>query len=404
MYRTRGIPPGSVAVCRRCGVKLFHDQRGNLQGVLALNIGAMLFFALAHLMPFLTFSIEGRAQTSTFLSGPLMLVRDGYWPLGLVVFIVVSLFPAMRMVTMFWLLLPMMSAHRPPFAASAMRFSQFLRPWCMLEIFLLGVLVAYVKLSDIAAVELHEAVYAFLAAMLLATTADSILEERALWERLGRQARVDVTRPLPAALISCTECGQIDVLAEAALHPTCSRCGSPLHRRKPDSIARTWALVAAAGVLYIPANLLPVMTVVYFGSGAPNTIMSGVKELFAAGQVPIALLVFTASIVVPILKLVGMVWLLLSVQLGVRRGRRQRTMIFFFIRGVGRWSMVDIFMISILVSLVSLGAIATVVPGMGALSFAAVVLLTMLAAESFDPRLIWDLQGDRLERHIDGRI
>lgn len=404
MHRARGIPPGSVAVCRRCGTKLFQDQRGNLQGVLALNIGALMLFTLAHLLPFLTLSIEGRAQTSTFLTGPWMLVRDGYWPLGVAVFIVVSLFPALRMATMFWLLLPIMSAQRPPFAASAMRLAQFLRPWCMLEIFLLGVLVAYVKLSDLAAIEVHEAAFAFLGAMLLIATADSILEQRALWERIGRQARVDITRPLPAALISCEECGQLDVPSESASHPVCARCGAALHRRKPDSIARTWALVVAAAVLYIPANLLPVMTVIYFGSGAPSTIMSGVKELFAAGQVPIALLVFTASIAVPVLKLVGMVWLLLSVQLGVRRGRRRRTKIFFLIRGIGRWSMVDIFMISILVSLVSLGAIATVVPGMGALSFAAVVLLTMLAAESFDPRLIWDPRGDRLERHNDGRV
>jgi paraquat-inducible protein A len=145
-----------------------------------------------------------------------------------------------------------------------------------------------------------------------------------------------------------------------------------------------------AGILYIPANLLPVMTVTSFGQGHPDTILSGVKALIAAGMWPVALLVFFASITVPVLKLTGLSYLLISVQRRSPRRPRDRTLLYRIIESVGRWSMVDIFMISILVGLVSLDAIATIEPGAGAIAFAAVVIITMFASRSFDPRLIWD--------------
>jgi paraquat-inducible protein A len=165
-----------------------------------------------------------------------------------------------------------------------------------------------------------------------------------------------------------------------------------MHRRRPNSIARTWALVATAAILYIPANLLPVMTVVYFGRGEPDTILSGVKALIQAGMWPVALLVFFASITVPVLKLLGLSFLLISVQRRSTWRLRDRGLIYRIIEQVGRWSMVDIFMISILVALVNLGSIATIEPGVGAICFAAVVVTTMFASMSFDPKLIWDAE------------
>jgi paraquat-inducible protein A len=177
-----------------------------------------------------------------------------------------------------------------------------------------------------------------------------------------------------------------------------------LHRRKPNSLARTWAFVIAAAIFYVPANVLPVMQVVYFGAGDPSTILGGIVKLAQAGMWPVALLVFFASITVPMIKLVGLTWLLLSVQLGALRVPRARTIAYRFIEGVGRWSMVDIFMISILVALVNFGAVGLVEPERGALCFAAVVVLTMLAANSFDPRLIWDVREAHGERDALARV
>jgi paraquat-inducible protein A len=181
--------------------------------------------------------------------------------------------------------------------------------------------------------------------------------------------------------------------SEPLSHAVCPRCGAHLHRRKPDSLARTMALVLTAAILYIPANAFPVMTVISFGKGAPDTILSGIKELIHADMWPLALLVFFASILVPVLKLLGLSYLLISVRIRSRWRLRDRTRLYRVIEGIGRWSMIDIFMISILIALVKLEAIATIEPGVGAIAFAGVVVVTMFASMCFDPRLMWDAAG-----------
>ncbi|GGH94778.1 paraquat-inducible protein A [Pseudomonas fluvialis] len=195
-------------------------------------------------------------------------------------------------------------------------------------------------------------------------------------------------RALDAGLIICGECHRLHRRSAAHLH--CQRCGARLHARRPHSIARTWALLLAAAILYIPANLLPIMSVNFLGNGAPATIMGGVIELIHAGMLPIASVVFIASILVPSFKLCGLVLLLYSVQRYQRLSPRQRILMYRFIEWIGRWSMLDIFVIAILVALVRFGNLASIEAGPGAAAFALVVVLTMLAATSFDPRLIWD--------------
>lgn len=195
-------------------------------------------------------------------------------------------------------------------------------------------------------------------------------------------------RALDAGLIICGECHRLHRRSAAHLH--CQRCGARLHARRPHSIARTWALLLAAAILYIPANLLPIMSVNFLGNGAPATIMGGVIELIHAGMLPIASVVFIASILVPSFKLCGLVLLLYSVQRHQRLSPRQRILMYRFIEWIGRWSMLDIFVIAILVALVRFGNLASIEAGPGAAAFALVVVLTMLAATSFDPRLICD--------------
>jgi paraquat-inducible protein A len=153
----------------------------------------------------------------------------------------------------------------------------------------------------------------------------------------------------------------------------------------------------------VPANLLPVMTVISFGKGSPDTIISGVILLIQLGSWPVAALIFFASITVPVLKMLAMIYLLISVQRGSTWRQRDRTLLYRITEAVGRWSMVDIFVIGILVALVNLGSIATIEPGLGAICFASVVVLTILAAMSFDPRLIWDLEKASDARHAPAR-
>lgn len=177
----------------------------------------------------------------------------------------------------------------------------------------------------------------------------------------------------------------------------CSRCGFRLEDRKPSSIQRTWAFSFAAVVLYIPANIYPVLTVVKLGAGQPSTILGGVQELIEIGMWPLAALVFFASVAVPVLKLVGLGILLITTRTGTGWALHDRTVLYRIVDAIGRWSMIDIFMESILVALVQFGTLASVYPGPGAIAFAAVVILTMLAARSFDPRLMWDSARARTE-------
>jgi paraquat-inducible protein A len=195
-----------------------------------------------------------------------------------------------------------------------------------------------------------------------------------------------------ASLVACHACHLLsrDRPLPPGYHAHCPRCGATLHQRKPNSLARAWALTLTAYILYIPANLLPVMTVVSMGRGEPDTILSGVKELLLAGMWPLALLVFFASITVPVLKLIALTFILWSVERKSHWRPRDRTVLYRLTEAVGRWSMIDIFMISIVVALVRLGSLATIEAGPGAVAFAGVVIITMFAAMSFDPRLIWD--------------
>lgn len=192
-------------------------------------------------------------------------------------------------------------------------------------------------------------------------------------------------------LVACDFCNTLSALpATNGAQLRCPRCGAPIHQRIPRSIEKTWALLIAALILYIPANLLPVMTVVYFGKGDPSTIMQGVIHLIEGGMWPLALVIFVASIFVPVLKLLVLSLLLISIHVKSHWRAVDRTRLYRLTEFVGRWSMVDIFVIAILAALVQFGTLASIQPGAGAVAFGGVVVLTMLAAHSFDPRLIWD--------------
>ena len=195
---------------------------------------------------------------------------------------------------------------------------------------------------------------------------------------------------LAAACTPCHDCGLLCRLPAHAHGALCPRCEAPLHARKPRSLERTWAWWSAAALCYLPANLLPIMKITSLGRAQADTIMSGVVYLLLHGMWPLAVVVFTASVFVPVLKLAILLTLLLSVHRRSSWRPVDRTRLYRLTELIGRWSMVDVFVVTILVALVRLGNLATVEAQTGAVFFGSVVVLTMLAAESFDPRLIWD--------------
>jgi paraquat-inducible protein A len=237
---------------------------------------------------------------------------------------------------------------------------------------------------------MNAGVYALLGLTFILVWMDGALDREAVWDELDHSnARAKVTSGrLPRGAVGCETCGL--VVAADPVGTKCPRCSSALHPRKPDSMAWTAALVLAAAVLYVPANLYPVLTVVQLGAGSPSTILGGVRELIISRMYPLAALVFFASIAVPMMKLIGLTFMLVTTWLGHGVWLRERTRLYYIVRWVGRWSMIDIFMEALLGALVQFGNVITIEPGIGAVAFCAVVILTMFAAETFDPRVMWD--------------
>ena len=392
--RLPAMPPNARATCLRCDALLRHTRADPFSLPLALNLAALMMFGIGAFWTLLSVSTAGQLRNANLLTGPEELRSFGLWELSLVVLATTFAAPLARLLCMTVVLLGLRLPQRPPFIRMIYAWIEHLRPWSMVEIFLLGLFVAYVRLSGIAHIDLGPALLALATLTVTMLAADIMLDQQAVWEALDAQDRGDTTHQPQAGLLGatlhrmgCDTCRLVTRGREGAL---CPRCGFALHHRKPHSITRTWALVLGSLILYLPANAYPFLTIIRFGSGQPSTILQGVRELMAIGEWPLALLVFFASVSVPVLKLVGLILLLTTTMAGVRTRRRDRTVLYRVLDAVGRWSMIDIFMESILVALVQFGAVVTVVPGPGAIAFAAVVILTMFAARTFDPRLIWD--------------
>jgi len=196
-------------------------------------------------------------------------------------------------------------------------------------------------------------------------------------------------------LLGCDVCGLVSAAPDEDCRLRCPRCHSTIHSRTPHSLARTWALLLTAMMLYIPANVLPMMETTYLGEVTTDTIISGVMLFIEEGDWLVAVIIFTASIMIPILKMTSLLYLLISVHRRCQLRTRQRALLYRVTEVVGRWSMVDVFVVGLLTALVHMGLISNIYPGMGIMAFAGVVILTMLAAMSFDSRLIWDYTNDR---------
>jgi paraquat-inducible protein A len=404
-----GLAPDTRSDCVRCGTALRRTRRDPMTRALALTCTALVLFAVVWLGLLMKVSTFGIQHTTTLISGPVELVRHGLWPLALVVFFTTAIAPFAKFAGTLYVLVGLRMSRPPPYLRSVFLLARRMGIWAMLEVLLLGVFVAYTKLGDLAHIDLGPAVYALGALMVVAVWADAVLDPDAVWEEIERRGQT--YRPMPAVppldfgpdAIGCEACGLVNIPHGHGAR--CLRCGSVLHARKPDSLNRTWAFVFAAAILYIPANYYPVLTVIQLGAGQPSTILGGVEELLASHMYPLALLVFFASIMVPLFKLIGlaimlMATMLVTTEMGASILLPQRTKLYYVVAWIGRWSMVDIFMESLLGALVQFGSVVTIAPGVGAVAFCGVVILTMFAAEGFDPRLMWDAAARNAHRPL----
>jgi paraquat-inducible protein A len=400
LQREATLGRSATARCRRCGAALYRSLPVGLDRAIALNLAAIVLFAVANSYPVVGLSVNGELVQTTLFGAAQVLYADGMWPLAALVFVTTLLMPMVQMASVMYLLLPLRFGRVPGRPDLVLRLLARVSPWGMIEVLILGMLVALVKLAVIAAVVPGVALFAFAAVMVLLAATGASFDSRDLWARIDRargrpapgEMRIDPSAKTAAAagLFVCHDCALLSRPPPHAHEGICPRCGAALHFRKPGSIARSWAFVIAAIVLYIPANVLPVMNTSSLFGAEKDTILSGVEYLWTSGSWPLAIIVFIASIAVPMLKIVSLLLLILTAQFRWRSLPEKRTRIYRLVELVGRWSMLDIYVITILVALVQFSALATIQAGPGAVAFGAVVVLTMFAAMSFDPRLIWD--------------
>ena len=376
--------------CGQCGNKLHVGHGAWLDPASALALTGLILFLIANAFPFLYLKIAGFSQGASILTGVVALYEHKAYLLATTVFVTIFVFPLFEILVLLYLLIPYRLNRRLPGQITLFRWLVRAQPWSMMEIFLLAVLVTSVKLGDMARVIPGVAMYAFFALVAIISASYWLVDKRNLWSWL--HFNNCFTQVDDEAIYDCHICEAM--IGESIINQSghCPRCNARVHKRIPNSLQKTTALIIAAIILYIPANIFPIMTFHTFTGTREDTIFSGVVELIAHGMWAIAVVVFLASIVVPIAKLVILSYLVISVRKNSTSALHHRALLYRITDWVGRWSMIDVYVVTLLTALVQFGILGRVEPGGALIAFAAVVILTMFAAHSFDSRLIWDAQ------------
>jgi paraquat-inducible protein A len=343
-----------AAVCPRCGLQLTVYHHHASQRIIALATTSLIFLLASLPFEFLSFSTSGRYTSIDILGGLWVLVEKDYALLALVQVLAILILPAFVLFSLLYLLVPLSLGFRPKKAEWVIKTLFNLLPWTMAEIFLIGVLVSLIKILSMADIGLGLSFYAYLFFTIFMTITLLYVDKY----QLKLLLKVEIKE------------GQ-----------------APINRLR--SIQTTWALLFTSILLYIPANILPIMHTSVLGSDDPSTILGGVILLWEMDSYPIAIIIFIASVFIPVAKIVILCWLNYSVQRKQQHANSERIFWYRITEFVGRWSMIDVFVVAVLVSLIQLGNIMNALPGHAALAFCGVVIFTMLAAMSFDSRLIW---------------
>ncbi len=393
------LHPGTRASCPRCHTTLQTEWHGSPWRSAIYAICALFMLLLANLFPFIGMEVAGLTNQITLLNIPSLLINQNFRSLALIFILLVQLLPACCLI--FIILISSGSILPTPFKKKLTRYLFWLRGWGMAEIFMAGILVSFVKLMAYGAITLGLSFWAWCLFCILELKAFQSVDRAKLWlsieplPELAQQPEAGRTG-LSQGLRRCGCCSAIIHLD--SLH--CPRCQTKGSARKKQSIQLTLALLLTSVILYIPANVLPIMVTDALGDATGSTIMAGVALLWNDGSWPIALVIFIASIMVPCLKMLAIGWLSYGVKSRRQPDLHRLNLVYELVELVGRWSMIDVFVIAILSALVQIGGLMSVYPAWGVILFAVVVILTMLASMSFDPRLLWDRES---VTHVEGQ-
>ena len=383
------IAVGQKAKCPRCHTTLTSRWKEPRRRPIAYAVSALFMLLLSNLFPFVNMKVAGLGSEVTLIQIPQVLVSDDYASMASLFMILVQLMPALGMI--FIIILCQGTSIPSHWQISIARNYFRLKAWCMVEIFLAGVLVSFVKLMAYGDVGVGTSFYPFVLFCILQVRAFQCTDRYWIWQQVAPAPKLEMPlrvgeSGLSQGLRSCHCCMAILPVDQKQ----CGRCDTSGHARRKNSLQWTMALLITSIFLYIPANLLPIMITQVLGTPMPSTIMAGVVLLWSEGSYPVAMVILIASIMVPTLKMIAIGWLCWDANSNKEIDRERLHVIYEVVEFVGRWSMIDVFVIAVLSALVRMGQLMSIYPDIGALLFASVVILTMFAAMTFDPRLIWD--------------
>lgn len=384
---------GERAECPRCGATLTTRWDAPRQRPTAYAVAALFMLLLSNLFPFVNMKVGGMTSEVKLLEIPAVLFSEDYASLGTFFLLFVQIVPALCLA----IILLLVNRVQMPVVLKARlaRILFLLKSWGMAEIFLAGILVSFVKLMAYGDIGIGSSFIPWCLFCIVQLRAFQCVDRRWVWDDIA-PAPV-LTQPLKVGvagirqgLRSCACCTAV-LPAETAVCPRCLTKGDV---RRKNSLQWTMALLVTSLMLYLPANILPIMITDLLGDKMPSTILAGVILLWGEGSYPVAMVIFIASIMVPTLKMIAIAWLCWDAKGHGRRDSERMHLIYEVVEFVGRWSMIDVFVIAVLSALVRMGGLMSIYPAMGALMFALVVIMTMFAAMTFDPRLSWDREPD----------
>jgi len=413
-HRWHPVRPRQVARCDRCEAVLGRGRRLHLEAVLALTVTAAILFLIGISTGVLTLRLRGGTESTTLPGAILVAWQDGRPIVATVAAVTALIAPAVFIALRLYVLTPLAVGRVPPGFAWCVRLLHLASRWSMIEVFMIGGLLSLVRLSAMADATPGPGLFALGATTLLFAAIESAGLKH-LWWRLpatplgpadrpgdAATATPELSGPDPAStaaaaaaplLLGCESCGLVSAnvlgAGAAGLEQHCPRCDHALRLAKPLSLQRTWAFAIAAAVFYVPANTLPIMVTTSAFDRQEHTLLGGIHELWVDGSWALSIIVFIASIAVPVLKVGALGLLAWSVKRASRWRRLERARLYRLIELVGHWSMLDVYVVVLLAATVRFGPLASVDAGPALLAFTAVVVLSMLATHSFDPKLIW---------------
>ena len=388
------LKPNQVASCPNCQCKLHIGKNNSEQKVVALSLCAIIMLLSALFYPFISFSEQGITQTITLLDAGKILFSYNSPFLGVLIDVSIIFLPLTLLVFFVLIHIGLLKILPRKYSIKLLKLIFKLIPWVMSEIFLIGILISMVKIMSIADIGFGLSFYAFSAFIIFYLMCLTQIDKKKLWRHISHSNNSPIicspSRAIDNNLRACHICHLL------TSHTKCSRCHSNTFFRTPSSIQKVIALLVTSLMLYLPANFYPIMHTWVLNQDEPATILGGIMTLWKMGSYPIAIIIFIASIIIPLAKIfvLSLLCYVVSYKNDIDyTAQHQYTKIYQVTEFIGKWSMLDVFVVAVLVALVQLGALMSITPGKGAIFFAGMVVTSMLAAHAFDPRLLWDKEN-----------